>query len=377
MPSNPLPSEPLAAIELFSGGGGLSLGLKSAGFQVAAAVEQDASIAEVYRRNFGGGTALIEADVRQLSGDDLRGNCRLAEAAQIALVAGGPPCQGFSTGGKHVAGDERNLLIFEFARLVAELGPKAFLMENVPGLLSTKHEKVLAKYMRHLTRAGYVVLSPVKVNSANFGVPQDRSRIFIAGFRHDVHSPQASRIFLESLQQGRHIAVGEALGIRTRDYEPDESRAKYYAAQLHALEKCLSHDPSVTHTDASTVIPQHSMIVRERFRRTQPGEREPVSRFQRLSLEGLSPTLRSGTGPERGSFTPPRPIHPISARVLTVREAARLHSFPDTFRFADSQWHSWRAIGNAVPPLLASAVASGVRSALEWTRTAHGDRTAR
>jgi DNA (cytosine-5)-methyltransferase 1 len=102
----------------------------------------------------------------------------------------------------------------------------------------------------------------------------------------------------------------------------------------------------------------------ERFLHTAPGSTEPISRFYRLDAHGLSNTLRAGTGSERGAYTSPRPIHPFLPRVISVREAARLHSFPDWFRLHHTKWHGFRQIGNAVPPLLGRAVAAEIRKAL-------------
>jgi DNA (cytosine-5)-methyltransferase 1 len=110
---------------------------------------------------------------------------------------------------------------------------------------------------------------------------------------------------------------------------------------------------------------RHSERSKDRFAATPPGSTEPVSRYFRLKLDGLANTLRAGTGRDYGSFSAPRPIHPLQPRCITVREAARLHSFPDWFRFHHTIWHGFREIGNAVPPLVARAIGAEVLSALE------------
>lgn len=112
------------------------------------------------------------------------------------------------------------------------------------------------------------------------------------------------------------------------------------------------------------LMTNHAKDIRKRFAATPPGTAEPISRYIRLDLENVSPTLRAGTGADHGSHTAPRPIHPIIPRCITAREAARLHSFPDWFTFHGTRWHDFRQIGNAVPPLLARAVASKVLEAL-------------
>jgi len=114
----------------------------------------------------------------------------------------------------------------------------------------------------------------------------------------------------------------------------------------------------------------HNPDIVRRFQATNPGTLEPISRFQRLHLDRLAPTLRAGTGKDKGSFTAARPIHPTQARCITVREAARLHSFPDWFQFHPTQWHGFRQVGNSVPPNLANAVAARVAHALRASREA-------
>jgi DNA (cytosine-5)-methyltransferase 1 len=111
----------------------------------------------------------------------------------------------------------------------------------------------------------------------------------------------------------------------------------------------------------------HTELSKERFAATKPGDTEPVSRFFKLDPQGICNTIRAGTASDRGAFTSPRPIHPSSPRCITVREAARLHSYPDWFRLHVTKWHGFRQIGNSVPPLLARAVASKVREALDVT----------
>lgn len=123
----------------------------------------------------------------------------------------------------------------------------------------------------------------------------------------------------------------------------------------------------------SSMRTTHSERVRARFAQVSPGEQEPVSRFIRLHPEGISPTLRAGTTPDRGSYSAPRPIHHVHNRVISVREAARLHGFPDWFRFTAAKWHGFRQVGNAVCPPLAKAIAEAVRDGLDLERVAPVD----
>jgi DNA (cytosine-5)-methyltransferase 1 len=161
-------------------------------------------------------------------------------------------------------------------------------------------------------------------------------------------------------------AIGDLMAI---DKHASESASDRYSGQLGKAGVYAARLRARRERQRETVLTgclrtTHSEDVVERFNRTLPGDQEPVSRFFRLSWEGISPTLRAGTGPEHGSHTAPRPIHPELPRCITVREAARLHSFPDWFVFHGTRWHGFRQIGNSIPPLLARAVADKIQKAL-------------
>jgi DNA (cytosine-5)-methyltransferase 1 len=184
------------AIDLFAGAGGFSLGIEQAGFDVAVAVEHDPIHGLVHAFNFPH-TKVLCADVAQLSGQDIQKavaewtakNRQRGESHHdplstipIDLVFGGPPCQGFSVIGKRQLDDVRNTLIFEFCRIVKELQPRYFVMENVPGLRMPKYSPILEQLMCEFEAAGYEITEPIQVlNAANFGVPQQRRRLFILG----------------------------------------------------------------------------------------------------------------------------------------------------------------------------------------------------
>jgi DNA (cytosine-5)-methyltransferase 1 len=155
--------------------------------------------------------------------------------------------------------------------------------------------------------------------------------------------------------------------------ERDWVRAKFkkpthYAGRLRG-ETVDPSDHSIERRFESTLLTSslrtvHTDLSKKRFMQTKHGDVEPISRFLKLDPKGICNTIRAGTASDRGAFTSPRPIHPFSARCITVREAARLHSYPDWFRFHVTKWHGFRQIGNSVPPLLARAVASKVREAV-------------
>lgn len=371
MSSSKQNSRPIG-VDLFAGAGGLSLGFEQAGFDVVAAVEIDPVHCAVHEYNFPNSSAIC-ASVVNLTGNELRRRAGLGNK-EIDCVFGGAPCQGFSMIGKRVLDDPRNHLVFHYVRLVRELKPKYCVFENVKGLTVGKHKQFLGELIEALDQAGYDVLLPYKVlNAADFGVPQDRRRLFLVGARKGQPLPSYP-------EPTNKVSVIEAIGdLPDADrfdqlLNSDSVRVKFdtehkYARRLRGFEadpEDLSYlrrfDPHVLTASMRT---DHTDLSRKRFIETEHGKTEPVSRFHKLHPEGVCNTLRAGTDSARGAFTSPRPIHPYSPRVITVREAARLHSYPDWFRFHVTKWHGFRQIGNSVPPLLGRAVAKQIVQALE------------
>lgn len=358
-------------IDLFAGAGGLSLGFEQAGFDVVAAVEIDPIHCAVHHYNFPY-CSTICASVVDLTGEEIRRRAGLGNE-EIDCVFGGAPCQGFSMIGKRVFDDPRNQLVFHYVRLVRELRPKYFVFENVKGLTVGKHRQFLTELIEALAQAGYNVLLPYRVlNAADYGVPQDRRRLFLIGSRKDQVVPDYPT-------PAARVTVKEAIGDLpdADDFGQlvfaDSVYAKFetesvYARRLRGFDvdpEDFSYprefDPNIL---TSSLRTEHTDASRKRFLETEHGKTEPVSRLYKLDPDGVCNTLRAGTDSARGAFTSPRPIHPHHPRVITVREAARLHSYPDWFRFHVTKWHGFRQIGNSVPPLLGRAVASRIVRAL-------------
>ena len=359
-------------IDLFAGAGGLSLGFEQAGFDVVASVEVDPIHAAIHHHNFPASTAICRSVVG-LSGAQIRSLAGLGDS-DIDAVCGGAPCQGFSTIGKRALDDPRNGLVQHFCRLVAELQPKYAVFENVRGLTMGAHKAFLSEIIETLSATGYTVLLPYRVlNAADHGVPQDRKRLFLLAARHG----QALPSYPSAVPR---VTVDEAIGdlpdadgfdaLLIADHVaatlgPRSMYARKLREEVVDLAD-FSHprrwDPELLTSSTRTA---HTELSRDRFRATAPGQTEPVSRFLRLDPQGVCNTLRAGTDSARGAFTSPRPIHPRLPRVVTVREAARLHSYPDWFRFHATKWHGFRQIGNSVPPLLARAVAAQLVIAMD------------
>jgi DNA (cytosine-5)-methyltransferase 1 len=373
-------------IDLFSGAGGLSLGFEQAGFDVRAAVEYDPIHAAVHKFNFPE-CAVLARSVSGLKAIDIRKAANI-EGRQIEVVFGGAPCQGFSLIGHRALDDPRNSLVREFVRLVQELDANYFLFENVKGLTIGRHRQFLDELIATFREIGYVVQMPWKVlNAASFGVPQNRERLILLGAKQGLRMPEypspgtlraGSDLTLAGLSDGPTCA--DALG-DLPDAEKFEElieldsvhvsrwgKASEYARSMRCQDGEGWHfgyrrrwDPEILTSSART---RHTIISRQRFSETEAGEIEPISRFYKLPSAGVANTLRAGTDSARGAFTSPRPIHYRHPRCITVREMARLHGFPDWFRFHVTKWHGARQVGNAVPPPLARAVAERLMTAL-------------
>ena len=362
------------AIDLFAGAGGLSLGLEQAGFDVVAAVEIDPIHCCVHQYNFPQ-CAILPNPIETLRGDLLREVANLSPTDTIDLVAGGPPCQGFSLMGQRALDDPRNHLVKEYIRLVDELQPSYTLFENVKGLTIGKHQHVLNEIIHSLEVLGYHIVHPWRIlNAKDYGVPQSRERLFVLGAKVGHPLPQYPSLGLPP------VTCEEALG-DLPDAEHYEDLRHTDAVHFEYLREASGYSALMrcTHAEAwqlgyrrrwdshrltSSLLTNHTAISRQRFQDTPPGTVEPISRFFKLAPDGLSNTLRAGTDSARGAFTSPRPIHYRYPRCVTVREMARLHGFPDWFRFHGTKWHGARQIGNAVPPPLAYALGREVINAM-------------
>ena len=371
-------------IDVFAGAGGLSLGFEQAGFDIVAAVEIDPVHAAAHKFNFPE-CAVIPKSVIGLSGSEIRERAGLGDRT-VDVVFGGAPCQGFSLIGQRALDDPRNQLVREFVRIVRELGATYFVFENVKGLTVGKHRNFLEELIGEFENTGYSVRRDWKVlNASSYGIPQERERLFLLGAMHGRDLPDyPAKICQASGKTNGELPPGpsceDALGDLPEAEEfttllgSDEVKTNRWGEPSAYARKmrCLDNDawqygyvrewnPGVL---TSSLRTEHTEISRRRFGDTEPGRIEPISRFFKLSGDGVSNTLRAGTDSARGAFTSPRPIHYEKPRCVTVREMARLHGFPDWFRFHETKWHGARQIGNAVPPPLACAVAAKVIEAL-------------
>lgn len=319
------PVSSLNVIDLFSGCGGLSLGFEAAGFRSLMAVELDPDAAKTYRRNFPG-ARVWDDDIRKLKDGEF---LRILDGRPLHVLAAGFPCQGFSVAGKRDPSDERNVLFYEVVRVARVLQPRFVVMENVPGILTMSHGRVIQRIRDEFREAGYPDLSVLVLESAAYGVPQLRPRAILIANRLGLPNPFPRPILDES------------------NYFPIE----------RAIDdlKHTPRDPEINHDWT-----YHSPQMEERISAVPPGGSLYESFFDawKRQYRGVpSMTIKENHG---GTH-----IHYELNRTLSAREMARLQSFPDSFFFEGRMKRVMFQVGNAVPPLLGYHVANAVRQGLE------------
>jgi DNA (cytosine-5)-methyltransferase 1 len=328
-------SASLNLISLFCGGGGLDLGLGFAGFHSLVVSDIAPSFVDTVTTNLSLISGLKE-DALVLTKEKL---CKLAGTNQIDLVAAGPPCQSFSILGRRGAlSDPRGKLALKYFDLVAAIKPKAFLFENVPGLLNVNKGEDWRRLIEHAQRTTRYHLHSAKLNAVKFGIPQFRERVFLVGFRENVRFEFPS------------VATGPGADGLLHAIASEGGEGIPSAWALERVEGLPNHD-----------IRQHGSRVRDRYRKLERRGRDKTDHTDRIDPERPSGTVLVGSAAGGG-----RPhIHPAEPRVITVREAARLQSFPDWYVFRGTGTAQYRQIGNAVPPLLAYEVGKKIREALK------------
>lgn len=366
----------LTTVDLFAGAGGLSLGFELAGFRPLLATDFDPAAATSFRANFPG-AAFIERPIAEISSAEFLREAGLAEG-ELDCLLGGPPCQAFSVY-NHQRGfhDERSGLFREYLRVVEAFLPKTVVMENVPGMTSLGGGQAVDEIHDRLADLGYDVEHRI-LEAERYGVPQERRRIFFIGSRvGDILWPEPTHGDPTDLLQQHlppFVTVEEAIGDLppldngggTEDQQayPVEPFSEYQKTMREGSSGVWNHmAPNLAGINLERMkfipqggswrdIPHHLLPAgMKRARRS-----DHTKRYGRLDPNGLSSTILTKCDLHWGAY-----IHPHQDRTLTVREAARFQSFPDRFRFFGSRVEQYRQVGNAVPPLLAKAVAAVVR----------------
>lgn len=384
-------------IDLFAGAGGLSEGLSEAGFHSLFANEVKSSYALTYSKNHVG-TKIALADIRTLDAERIRKDLNIKKG-ELALIAGGPPCQGFSINAPvRSTSDQRNHLFKEYLRFVEAFAPKAVLIENVPGLVSFEHGETLHAILEALADLGYG--ADVRIlGAAYYGVPQMRWRTIIIGVRGKELPPEAfptpichapikpnftatfngkSLVAMPtSATEAKFTTVYEAIGdlptLNCGEKGPDvkdytiEAFSDYQRAMRYGSPGIYNHES-----------PRLSSVNIERMKFIPPGgnwtdipadmlpegmkkarRSDHTKRYGRVTKDGLASTILTKCDPHWGAY-----IHYDQNRSFTVREAARIQSFPDHFIFYGTLAEQFAQVGNAVPPLLAKAIGTSIINVL-------------
>jgi DNA (cytosine-5)-methyltransferase 1 len=321
-------------ISTFSGCGGSSLGYKLAGGKVLLAVECDDNAVETYRLNFPT-TPIFHGDIATLSSREVLERTAL-KRGELDILDGSPPCQGFSTAGRRNMADDRNQLFREYVRLLKELQPKCFVMENVSGMLKGKMKLMFVEILTELKACGYRVRVAI-LNAAHFDVPQSRERAIFIGVRNDIGIEPTHPIGRKRL-----ITLRDALKGCPKDEEtPLVGRSLRYYEYMRPGE--------------------NGSRVCEKF--TGKGN---AFNTVRLSWDKICPTIPKTFSPNIAGFS-----HPNEARMLTTAELKRCATFPDDFKFAGTVKDAWNRIGNCVPPYLMRAIASHIEQTV--LKRIHGE----
>ena len=340
------------AIDLFCGAGGLTLGLKQAGFRVLAGIDIDSVAIETYRANHPDVAFVIEEDIRKIVPEEVMRDLVL-RPGELDLLAGCPPCQGFSTlrtrKKASVADDGRNDLVFEYLRFVVALLPKAVMLENVPGLASdTRAESLLAR----LGELGYVVTDDtVRIeDAADYGVPQRRKRMIMLATRFGAVKTNA--------EKKRRVTVRRAFSAAGLA-RPGMSGDPLHDYTVRRSEKVMSIIRAIPKNGGSrTDLPEHLQL--PCHRRYPDGFRDV---YGRMSWDDVAPTITGGcVSPSKGRF-----VHPEENRAITLREAALLQTFPKNYWFSmrGGRDNTALLIGNALPPEFIRRHAMAIRKILE------------
>lgn len=349
-------------VDIFSGCGGLSYGFETEGYNVLLGIDNWMDSLVTFRHNHKDSSILCE-DISKITKKDIE---KIIGLNSVDVLVGGPPCQGFSLAGKRDNNDNRNKLVMDYVRIVSELNPKFFVLENVLGLLSMKDEKnnlVIDNLKKAFSRIGYKI-SYKPLFAHHYGVPQKRQRVFIVGNRLGIDFE-----FPEPTHNGKEksfVTVGDAISdlpLLDNDFGEESVGYKYspksdYQDMMRKNSKLLINHTKSAHSEQTIKVIGH--VPEGGNWKDLPARYQNIRSYSNTwrRLDSKLPSVTIDTG-HRHHF------HYKANRVPTVRESARLQSFPDTFEFKGTRTSQFKQVGNAVPPLLAKAVAKKIKSYIE------------
>lgn len=349
-------------LDLFCGCGGISEGYELAGFDIIGGIDFNKDATNTFKHNFKNSIVHCD-DISKITEDTI-----IKEYGGVDMIVGGPPCQGFSSANRHQkeCDDPRNKLFFEYLRFVRTLMPKALMIENVRGILTRDNGYAKERITTLLEEMGYVVNMNV-LCASNYGVPQNRNRAVIIGLRKDICKDKFDYSSIVELPKVTvQDAIGELYQFENAEHGPKELKVK----PSNDYAKYLRRSDGIV-TDQDIVYPAQK--VQERISYVKQGENwqsvpeelwpnnrknRHSSAYKRLKEDDQSCTI--DTGNAHSNY-----FHPLYNRIPTIRESARLQSFADNFEFTGPRGSRYKQIGNAVPPLLAKAVALAVKQILD------------
>ena len=331
-------------LDLFCGAGGLSYGFKLAGFSIVGGVEWDPSIMLTHRNNFKSEFEFT-GDIKEVTNEIIEQKLK-----DVDVIIGGPPCQGFSSANRHEKelDDPRNKLFYEYLRFVKVIQPKVFVIENVKEILTKDDGYAKNRILEITKQLGYNVNVAI-LNAADYGVPQYRRRAIFVGIKEEL----GVTFNFDNLRKvKRKVTVYDAIGDLCY---PERMITNQFLAYARDSKEIHNHDPKFP---KQTVIERMKYVPQGGNWKNVPSELWDTQRnnrhssaYRRLSFDEPSITIDTG---HMNYF------HPIFHRVPTVRESARLQSFPDSFIFFGNQGSQYKQVGNAVPPLLGKVVANEI-----------------
>ncbi|MCQ2368380.1 MAG: DNA cytosine methyltransferase [Kiritimatiellae bacterium] len=326
----------LNLVSLFSGGGGLDIGLDAAGFTTLFANDIIPQCCDTLEKNLPGKKVVVCEDIKKVSGDLIKTSIGLKDGEEVDLLAGGPPCQAFSIFGQRKGrADPRGQMVYEYFRILSELKPKVFVFENVFGLLTVENGgvfKVVCEKLADPCDNLHYDIKVFRLNAVDYGVPQYRDRVIIVGSRTGAN-------------------VVEIPPITFLHPEKDQLRYRTVADALRGL------PPPNEDFPANHMGRVHSQAIIDRYAAMAPGARDVHTRINKLDLTRPSFTIICGSNCGGGKGH----IHPITPREVTARESARIQTFPDAWSFSGNGRYAISQVGNAVPPLLAFSIGNAIR----------------
>jgi len=358
-------------LDLFAGAGGLSLGFEMAGFEIAGAVDNMIEACHTFQRNHPG-TIVLNKDIRNLRAEEVK-----KLIGKVDIVLGGPPCQGLSLAGKRIVEDPRNELFLDFVRFVEYFKPNVFVMENVPGLLSMNNGAINKAILESFSDVGYHFdnSNPILLTAADYGVPQLRQRLFYIGVKEHVNLvnflPERTHFPLDKPEKPRLLDIGEVPyvtveaaigdlpplasgeGSEEMDYIMDPFTEYQEMIRSNSL-KIYNH-----------VASNHTEKMIEMIKLAKPGESVDPKYTDSKRWDKDKPAFTVKALGAGGGSTNRRAFHYRDNRASTVRENARVQSFPDTYIFWGPKTSQMTQTGNAVPPLLGKAIAQSIKRCLE------------